>query len=551
MATCLTHKIDSNVVELRYAEEECIGQLAQGTAAIAATGVLAFAGQPAAADTITIGAVTLTYTDTTPAAGEIQIGADTAATITATITAINADVSNVTAAPGTGNSIAVTAKTAGAAGNSITTTTVSTNLSFGAGTLTGGADATSPAAWNPLEPNSYGTWGAAVTTSVRNPISRARQRQKGVVTDLQASGSMTQDLTQTNAQDLLQGYLFADTRIKSSYLLNATSGDLSVDVTGNFATIKSVSEDFTTLGIIPGEWIFIGGDASTSQFASTENNGFKRVRSVAAHALVVDKSERAMVADAGTGKAISIYMGRVLKNESNPALIKRRSYQLERTLGSLDGLEPPQSEYLVGAVPSELTLHASGASILTADYAFVATDAEQRTQADGLKPGSRPALTPSDAFNSTSDLRRMNISLAGAVDEAPTPLFGFATEADITINNTLAANKALGVLGAFDITAGNFVVSGNITAYFSDIAAVQAVRQNADVTFDLTLVKDGAGIVIDMPLISLGGGQPNVQLDQPIMLPLKTDAASGAKISPDLDHTILFTFFDTLPALAA
>lgn len=556
---CQTQKIDSNIVGLRFAEEECIGVLPQAGPATPATGLLSLLGQPTAGNTITIGTETYTFVATTPGADEIEIGASVADTVDNIIAELNSGSAVVTAAQGPGNSVALTAQTAGVAGNNIATTSVGANLVFGAATLQGGAAPTTDPVWNALEPNSFTDFGAEVTTAARNPINPSRQRQKGVVVDLDASGSFNQDLTHSNAQQLLQGFLFADFRLKgdpdnqqpSDYVKTATSGDLTVTTAGNFATIESTTLDFTTLGLTPGEWIFVGGDTAATQFANEENNGFKRVRSISENALVIDKSEVAMVDDAGTGKTIMLYLGRVLKNESDPSLIKRRTYQLERTLGSLDGLDPPQSEYLVGAVPSELVINVAQASIVTADYTFIATDAEQRTQAQGLKPGTRPDLVSDDAFNSTSDLSRIRLALAGTAEEAPDPLFGFATEMTITINNSLSANKALGKLGAFDVTAGNLVVSGTLTVYFSDIRAVSAVRNNEDITLDMAFVKDNKGVVIDMPLIALGDGRPNVELDQAIMLPITADAAAGAKIDPALNHTILYTFFDQLPDLAA
>lgn len=556
---CQTQKIDSNIVGLRFAEEECIGVLPQVGPATPATGLLSLLGQPTAGNTITIGTETYTFVSTTPGADEIEIGATVADTVDNIIAELNGGSAVVTAAQGPGNSVALTAVTAGVAGNSIATTSVGANLVFGAATLQGGAAPTTDPVWHALEPNSFTDFGAEVTTAARNPINPSRQRQKGVVVDLDASGSFNQDLTHSNAQQLLQGFLFADFRLKgdpnnqqpSDYVKTATAGDLTVTTAGNFATIESTTLDFTTLGLVPGEWIFVGGDTAATQFANEENNGFKRVRSISENALVIDKSEVAMVDDAGTGKTIMLYLGRVLKNESDPSLIKRRTYQLERTLGSLDGLDPPQSEYLVGAVPSELVINVAQASIVTADYTFIATDAEQRTQAQGLKPGTRPDLVSDDAFNSTSDLSRIRLALAGTAEEAPDPLFGFATEMTITINNSLSANKALGKLGAFDVTAGNLVVSGTLTVYFSDIRAVSAVRNNEDITLDMAFVKDNKGVVIDMPLIALGDGRPNVELDQAIMLPITADAAAGAKIDPALNHTILYTFFDQLPDLAA
>ena len=69
----------------------------------------------------------------------------------------------------------------------------------------------------------------------------------------------------------------------------------------------------------------------------------------------------------------------VLKNESDKTLIKRRTYQIERTLGEDDDDE--MSEYLVGAVPNELTINIATADKINIDLSFVALDNEQR---DGL-----------------------------------------------------------------------------------------------------------------------------------------------------------------------
>ena len=93
-----------------------------------------------------------------------------------------------------------------------------------------------------------------------------------------------------------------------------------------------------------------------------------------------------------------------------------------------------------------------------------------------------------------------------STDEAPTPLFAYLTELSLTVNNNVTPNKAVAVLGAFDVSAGNFVVNGSMTAYFSNVTAVQAVRNNSDVTLDYVMAKDNYGVAFDIPLLALGDG---------------------------------------------
>ncbi|MBX9636146.1 MAG: hypothetical protein K2Q45_01170, partial [Nitrosomonas sp.] len=120
----------------------------------------------------------------------------------------------------------------------------------------------------------------------------------------------------------------------------------------------------------------------------------------------------------------------------------------------------------------------------------------------------------------------------------------------LTINNNLKPSKAAGVLGSFDISAGTFAVSGSLTAYFTDVQAIAAIRNNSDITLDAIVVKDNAGFVIDLPLLSLGGGNPDIKLDEAIKLPLTMDAATAASISTSMDYTAAIMFFDYLPDVA-
>jgi hypothetical protein len=330
-----------------------------------------------------------------------------------------------------------------------------------------------------------------------------------------------------------------------------TTGDIDVDVSGSLPALTSTALDFTTLGLVPGQWIFLGGDIAANQFTNAVNNGFKRIRTIAAQRLEIDKSDAAMVAETAAGVDLRIFFGDVIRNETG-SLIKRRSYNIERTLGAPDDAAPAQiqSEVLIGAVPNEFTLNIPSADLLNADITFVATDNAQRDGVTGPKQASVQDAAASKEYNTSSDVTRIRLSTVSDVNAAPAALFAFITEGSISINNNVTPNKAVGVLGAFDVTAGTFTVSGSLTAYFADVAATQAVRNNSDVTLDIGFARDNQGIIFDLPLIALGDGRLSVEVDQPITLPLTTDAASGQDVDTNLDHTMLITYFNYLPNAA-
>lgn len=307
------------------------------------------------------------------------------------------------------------------------------------------------------------------------------------------------------------------------------------------------SVGFTKLGLIPGEWVFVGGDGGDEDFSTPANNGFARVKTITDTKITFDKTQRTMVTEAEGTLTVRLFFGRVLKNEQGD-LIKRRTYQLERTLGAPDDSSTDkQGEYLVGSVPSQIMFDIKQADKITCDISFVAIDHEQ-VDAGNLKDGERPSLAQSPAYNTSSDFSRLKLSLAGDADIEP--LFAFLQEASITINNNVSPNKAVGVLGAFDVSVGNFVVTGSVTGYFSDVQAVRAVRDNSDVTFDFHLASKNRGISLDIPLISLGDGRANVEQDQAIKIPLTLEAADGAYLDANQDHTLLMVFWDYLPTAA-
>jgi hypothetical protein len=321
------------------------------------------------------------------------------------------------------------------------------------------------------------------------------------------------------------------------------AGDIDFAYAGGVASITSTVFNFVSLGLVVGEWVYLGADLLANRFAN--NVGFARVATIAAGAVTFDDVSWTPVTEDGAAKSIRMFYGSVLKNEKDPALIKRRSYNIERTLGM--GETAMQAEYLEGAVANEFTLNIPQAEKLNADLTFVACDNTYRSGdvGDEIKVGTRFAAPGEDAYNTSSDIARIKMSVIDPASPNPAALFGYVSEANVSINNGVTPNKAVGVLGAFDTSAGNFVVGGSVTAYFTTTAAVKAVRNNADVGLSVIIAAKNAGSIFDIPLLGLGGGRINVEKDNPITVPLTPAGAENKN-----GYTLLYTKFAYLPNFA-
>lgn len=325
--------------------------------------------------------------------------------------------------------------------------------------------------------------------------------------------------------------------------------DLALTLNGTEVLLTSATIAPSVLGVAVGQWVFIG-DASASAYRYDNNSPFfARVKAInnTTRVITLDRPTITPVADAGTGKTVRLFFGTSVYDEPLAANIVRRSYTIERTLGS-DAVGV-QSEYVSGAVPNEVTFNIDTAAKITTDLSFVATNYDTRTGTEGpLKAVADTTLVAAlgeDAINTTSHVYSQRVSLYGDATPAMTPLVGYCSNAKITVKNNVKAANAIGVLGAFDVTAGEFSVDGSVEAYFGSVAALESVRNYDTVAYDLILTSSNAGIVIDLPKVGLGNGQLNVSANEAVKLPLDT----GAFVSTE-GYTFGMTAFEYLPNAA-
>lgn len=319
------------------------------------------------------------------------------------------------------------------------------------------------------------------------------------------------------------------------------AGEASIVLNGDNVRLALKTVAPSILGVIVGEWLFLGGDSVDNRLVN--NVGFARIGSIGTNYIEFDKVNWTPKAETAASKSVHIYFGNVIKNEKEPDLIKTKSFQLERTLGKDDN--GTMSEYVTGAILNEASIDMPLADYVKADLTFVAKDTQYRDGTLGVKPAIRPVYQDVGiAYNTSLDMTRIKLGLVGK-GAASEPLFAFGTAMNLAINNNVSTNKALGVVGSIEATAGQLEVSGSVTVYFKDLKALEAVKNNADVTIDVILADQNRATVFDLPLVALGTEGLSVNSNEAITLELEVNAAEGAA-----GHTFLYQSFNYVPNIA-
>jgi hypothetical protein len=375
-------------------------------------------------------------------------------------------------------------------------------------------------------------------------IAGATNQQNNGVFDVSATASTT--VTTSNSASVVEASPPAGLTIDAVGVKFA-SADVVLSLPAGSGVLRATATagDFTVWGLSVGEWVFVGGDSAGLNLGA--NTGYARIKSIAAKVMDFDKTTFAAEANNGAAKQFTLYFGTTVRNETDVNLIKTRSYTIQRTLGN-DG-SGVQSEALKGSFASELALQSPLEDKLNCDLTYVSMDHVTRTGAQGLLSADNgatllPAASGLAAYNTTTDVYRLRAAILDAATLNPTALFGYVEEYDISINNNVTINKAQGSFG-FGGNVGGFDVTGSLTAYFGSVAAVAAIRANADVTFDAIYAARNTAFIVDMPLLSFGGGRLDVEADTPVKLPVDTEATEGGNGG----HALLLTFLGYVPTV--
>lgn len=313
--------------------------------------------------------------------------------------------------------------------------------------------------------------------------------------------------------------------------VQGASADIVATISGGPA-LTSTTLNWTTLGLIVGQWVKISNEGGAFSFATAANNGYARISAISATRLSFDVTQGIFAADTGTGKTIRVYFGDTIRNG-----VTQFTYRLEKQYTLAAGV---RYSYASGQQPSSLTLTADTRAVVTASLAWMGSDitSPSPTRDAGASTEAISANTVLDASNSVPMILE-----AGAVMGAPNYVSGFA----FTLDNGLRARNAIGSAGAIGLGMGRVNITGTLTTYFGDETLLTKLR-NTTASGTTVAFRDAANNcaeVWDIPRLKYTSGFPEVPgIDTDLTTPLGFQALRD--LANNRDYTVMLSRFDYL-----
>lgn len=330
-----------------------------------------------------------------------------------------------------------------------------------------------------------------------------------------------------------------------------TAGDgvlevVGINVSATLTTsgkVKLGVSDADDLGLEIGQWLFVGGDEN--KFANNEPF-YARIGTIESDGLVLDYTTGANEVTAESATNIDVFIPMTIHNEKDVDKIKRTTYTIEERLGFADQENTvAQASYVSGCVPSEITINIENSALSAIQYTF--TGCRFYTKKGTLATGTRLDPWDEKGYNNANEVYLACLSTVSndPTKTIPNELFAFMSSGNISINNNTSELKAVGCLGAFDISVGKFDVSASPEVYFTDVDVIKSLKENVDVGMQVILSRNNEGIIFDIPMMGMGASIPSVSDGEPLTMSL---TANGAKSK--YGYTFAFQNFKYLPDVA-
>ena len=510
-------------------------------AAVAASLAFTQTGQPSVSDTVTINSQVYTFVSSLTGADDVLIGSDAEESQENLIAAINGasgegttygtgTVANtaVTATKDSATVMTITAITAGAAGNSITCAEAHDQGSWaGAATnLASGVDAYYTVADDGDLAEGTLVYGRGHSNATNNGLKEV------------GSSSTTTRIYVVDATMVAEASPPSHAQVDVAGFRGA-SGDLEIDANGD---LISTSLDFTTLDLLTGQTIGIGGEATANQFATSANIGLAQIGgTIEANKIPLSRTAAAFSVDDGSSKEIDIYFGEFLRDvDTDHANWLIRSHQFELEYPNLDTGDAAMYEYSKGNYANEFGLTMPQRGLISASYGFVGTDTDEPVSAGSRATNADSGIEQNQRQVFSTAIHYSRLRLAD-VDE--TGLSTIFQSWSLRLNNGVEPEKVQAKLGAMYMNYGRFMFNIDATMVFTSATVASRIRTNTRIAFDFAIQNDDGGIHFNMPSCRIGKGVRGFPANQSVTLSTTITAEEDS----ELGYAVGVSLFPYLP----
>lgn len=266
------------------------------------------------------------------------------------------------------------------------------------------------------------------------------------------------------------------------------SGDITATATG----LGSTTLDFTTLGLAVGQWVKIGGTATSFRFATAALNNFARITAIAAHALTLDNLPTGWATDTGTGQTINVYFGDQIKNGTTPS-----SVTIER--GFLGQTVPT---YIVntGMEVDNFTTTINSKANIVCSSTWVGMGGGESTT---TLSGSPDAATTGLVMAANANVGRLGVNGSQLVGP------NWAKSVTFVIANNLRTIEAVDSTSPVAIREGECTVTGKMDTYFGNDTELAAFYAGTTRPINTRVAKNGQAVIYQVPRATYkSGGNP-------------------------------------------
>lgn len=266
------------------------------------------------------------------------------------------------------------------------------------------------------------------------------------------------------------------------------------DITATASGLASTALNFTTLGLVVGKWINIGGTAVGDKFATAVLNDYARITAIAANALTLDNLPTGWAVDAGAGKTIKVWFGDHIKNGTT-----RKSSSIE--FGYM-GQPTPSYTLCKGQVPNTFELSGQSRGKITGSFGFSGMGGViSETTVDAL-PDARAS---GQVFAANANVARM--SAGGTKLVMP----NCAREFSVQVNNNLRKIECIDDDSPVDIVEGECTVTGKVNTYFGSKTEKEKFINGTPTSFSQIIAKNSQAIIVEVPRATYRSGSNPVQ----------------------------------------